>query len=327
MYKPHYSIILSNVGSCSDRFMSEGYSDPFTVDELFDRVSSIEHVEGVELIGDTHISTQNINQIKDNLSRTGLKAVSIIPNHSLSRKWGKGSFSSKDQIIRKDAIAHTKEMMDIASEIGCEIVSIWPGQDGYDYYFQADYIEERLWLEEGIKECCKHRKDIKVSIEYKIKEPRNRSYLSTVSNTLLMINEIDEENCGVTIDFGHALEAYENPAESVALLKRHGDKLFHIHMNDNYTLWDDDMITGSVHTIQYIEFFYWLKRTDYKGWISIDQYPYREDGKEAATESMMWLAALNKVMEKMNTSEVENVIKKGNASEACKMIRKYLMGE
>lgn len=89
--------------------------------------------------------------------------------------------------------------MDIAAELGGEIVSLWPGQDGYDYYFQADFIKERDWIVEGIRECCRHRKDIKVSIEYKPKEPRNRSYLSNVSNILLIVNEVDEENCGVTM--------------------------------------------------------------------------------------------------------------------------------
>ncbi len=63
-----------------------------------------------------------------------------------------------------------------------------------------------------------------------------------------MVREISAANCGVTIDYGHAAVAYENVAESIAVLKKYGDKLFHLHMNDNYTLWDDDMITGSVHT-------------------------------------------------------------------------------
>lgn len=326
MYKPRYSVILSNVGSCCDRYLSTGYSDPFTIEQLFDRVSSIKHVEGVELVANWHITKDNIDQIKENLDRTGLKLVSIIPDHFGQKKWGKGAFTSKDPNIRKEAVSHTKEMMDIAAELGCDIVSVWPGQDGYDYYFQADYIEERSWFEEGIKECCKHRKDIKVSVEYKIKEPRNRSYPSTVASTLLMVNEVNEDNCGVTIDYGHALVAYENVAESVAILKKYGDKLFHVHMNDNYGYWDDDMIACSIHTIPYIEFLYWLKKTQYKGWISMDQYPYREDGKEAVAESVLWLVALNDLVEKMDTDEVERIIKVGNAPEATRMLRKYLIG-
>jgi sugar phosphate isomerase/epimerase len=324
MFKPRYSVILSNVGSCCDRYMSSGYSNPFSIEELFERVAGIEHVEGVELVGNWHITDKNVKQIKDNLHRTGLKLVSIIPDHFGEMKWGKGAFSSKNAEIRREAVSSTKTMMDIAAELGGNLVSLWPGQDGYDYYFQGDYIEERSWFEEGVKECCQHRKDVKVSIEYKPKEPRNRSYPSNVSSTLLMVKEINEENCGVTIDYGHALVAYENVAESVAILSKYGNKLFHLHMNDNYGYWDDDMITGSVHTIPYLEFLYWLKGTDYQGWISMDQYPYREDGQKAVNESIQWLVAVNKVMNRMDENEVRNVIKMGDATESSKMLRKYM---
>lgn len=326
MFIPRYSVILSNVGSCCDRYLSTGYSEPFSIEQLFDRVAGIEHVKGVEIIGTWHITTNNVKQIKDNLDRTGLKLVSIIPDHFGQMKWGKGAFTSKKPAVRKEAVSHTKDMMDIAAELGCGIVSLWPGQDGYDYHFQADYIEERGWFEEGVKECCKHRKDINIAIEYKPKEPRNRSYPSNVSSTLLMINEISEANCGVTIDYGHALVAYENVAESVAMLKKYGDKLFHLHMNDNYGYWDDDMIAGSIHTIPYIEFLYWLKATNYEGWISMDQYPYREDGRDAVNESIQWMTAMNGIMNRMDEEEVKRVIEVGDAVESTKMIRKYLFG-
>ena len=327
MYSPRYSVILSNVGACCDRYLSTGYSDPLTIEEMFDKVAGIDHVQGVELIGNWNISTDNVKQIKANLERTNLKLVSIIPDHFGQAKWGKGAFTSKNPAIREEAVQHTKEMMDIAAELGGEVVSLWPGQDGYDYHFQADYIKERDWFVEGVKECCRYRKDIKVSIEYKPKEPRNRSYPSNVSSTLLMVNEVNEKNCGVTIDYGHALVAYENPAESVAVLKKYGDKLFHLHMNDNYGFWDDDMIVGSIHTIPYLELLYWLKLTNYNGWISTDQYPYREDGQKAVRESIEWLVTLNAVMNRMDDTKVQAVINAGDATEASKMLREYMFGK
>lgn len=326
MAKPRYSVILSNVGSCCDRYLSTGYSPPFPLEQLFGRVASIEHVEGVELVATWHIRPDNVRQVRDNLERTGLKLAAIIPDHFGQMKWGRGAFTSKDPAIRREAAAHTKEMMDIGAELGCGLVSLWPGQDGYDYHFQSDYIEERGWFEEGVKDCCRHRKDVRVAIEYKAKEPRIHSFPSNVSSTLLMVNAIGEPNCGVTIDFGHALVAYENVAESVAVLKKYGDKLFHMHMNDNYGYWDDDMIAGSVNTIATLEMLYWLKRTGYAGWLSMDQYPYREDGRDAVDESVRWLAAMDAVVDGMDGAEVERVIKSGNAVEASRMLRKLILG-
>lgn len=324
MYELKLSVILGNVGSCSDRYCTGGYSRSYTIEELFDRVRSIDGVSGVEMVANWHISQDNLDEVKYHLKRTGLKPVSIIPDHFGVAKWKNGSFSSKDPGIRREAVEHTKQMIRIAEEIGCPLISLWPGQDGYDYLFQADYIKERTWFEEGVAECCRYNKNIKIAIEYKPKEPRIRSYPSNVYSTLLMIKEIGEDNCGVTIDYGHALAAYENVAESVAVLKKYGDKLFHLHMNDNFTLWDDDMITGSIHTIGYLETFYWLKKTGYSNWISTDQYPYREDGREAVNESIQWIKKFLRVINEIDDSRVEELINTGDACKASSFMREIL---
>jgi len=319
-----YSVILSNVGSVADRYVPTGYGNPFSVDELFERASSIPQVSGVELIGTAHVDN-NVKELKMKLEEHRLQLSSIIPDHFGQMKWKYGSFSSREPQIRRQAIEHAKEMMDVAAELGGNLISLWPGQDGYDYLFQGDYTQERDWIAEGIKEVCNYRKDIKVGLEYKIKEPRTHSYISTAAVTLLLIQEIGADNCGVTIDFGHALNAYENPAETVALLKRYGDKLFHVHMNDNFRHWDDDMIVGSVHTIETLEFFYWLKRTNYDGWLSIDQYPYREDGLEAVREGVNAMESFVKMTDRLNAEEVESLLKSGNAVQASAFLRKLLL--
>ena len=46
-----YSVILGNVGQCSDRYMTCGYGRPFELPELFERVASIPGVTGIEYIG------------------------------------------------------------------------------------------------------------------------------------------------------------------------------------------------------------------------------------------------------------------------------------
>ena len=48
-------------------------------------------------------------------------------------------------------------------------------------------------LREGVQECCDYRKDVNISIEYKIKEPRNFSYPSTMAVILLMLEKLGRE--------------------------------------------------------------------------------------------------------------------------------------
>jgi len=320
-----FSAILGSFGACSDRFVSEGYSEQKPLDELFRLASETPDLKGVELVGNWHIREDNVKEIKENLEKYDLQLSSIIPDHFSKAEWGKGSFSSKDPKIRRKAIDVTKTMMDIAAELGCDKVSLWPGQDGFDYSFQGDYIEERKWITEGIRECAKYRPDIKICIEYKIKEPRTHSYINTVGTTLLIVNEIGLENVGVTLDVGHALNCYENVADSVAMLKIYGNKLFHLHLNDNYRLWDDDMIVGSVHTIEYLELLFWLDKTGYHGWYSMDLYPYREIGTKAVAESIKWIKGLFEVMDKIGRENIYRAIKSGDATKASAMIRKTLI--
>ncbi len=319
-----HSVILGNVGNFSDRYMGGGYQRDYTLTELFDRVKSIEGVTGVELVSNWHVTLQNAKEVKAQLERTGLKLVSIIPDHFGIKDYGRGAFSAKDPAIRRRTVEETRELIDVAKFLGGDLISLWPGQDGYDYHFQGDYIQEHGWFIEGVKQCCLYRPDVKISIEYKPREPRNFSYPATAATTLLMVKEIDEPNCGVTIDYGHSTAAKENVAESVAVIKRYGDKLFHIHMNDNYGMWDDDMITGSIHTIPFIEFFYWLKRTGYQGYISTDQYPYREDGRDACNESVRWFDVFEDLVDRIDEDELAGIFRSGNAVEVSAFLRRLM---
>ena len=160
-----FAVILANFGNRSDRYCGEGYGEDRTVSQLFDAAASVADLSGVELIGEWNIRKDNVRFIQDELARTGLQAVSIIPDHFAQRRWGKGAFCSRDSAIRRQAVEETMAMMDAAAEIGCPVVSLWPGQDGFDYPFQADYLLERDWLVEGIRACADHRTDVRVSIE------------------------------------------------------------------------------------------------------------------------------------------------------------------
>lgn len=319
-----YSVFISNVASCCDRYCA-AYGRPFSIEEMFERAASIPSLEAVDIVL-TEEFKSNIDTVKACFKKTGLALASVAVDTFANPIYQKGSLSSIDEGIRQMAIADTKFAIDFAREMGCKIVTLWPGQDGYDYMFSADYIKERTLFSDALKELCEYAGDIAVTLEYKLKEPRTHSYISTVGTTLLMLNEIGCDNAGIALDYGHAVLGYENPAESVAICKMYGDRLRHIHINDNYGVWDDDMVVGSVNTITYLEFLYWLKRTDYSGYITFDQFPYREDGRDAVSESAEWMSYLIELIDKADDKEIERVIASGSPIEASKLMRKILKG-
>ena len=95
---------------------------------------------------------------------------------------------------------------------------------------------------------------------------------------LLLVDEIDRPNMGLTLDFGHCLAAGENPAQSCAMVGARG-KLFGIQLNDGYTRLgaEDGMILGSVHPHMALEFVRWLQKTDFRGHVYFDTFPRNED--------------------------------------------------
>jgi len=290
---------------------------------MLKNAAAIKNIQGIELVGTWDVSPGNVKQIKKALKDSDLSCVSIIPDIFSEQKWKFGSFSSKDKKIRNDAANTILQTCEMAYELDCPLLNIWPGQDGYDYFFQADFSNQRTWLTEGIFYCADRNPKLRFSLEYKPKEPRTHSFLSRMADTLLICIQTGLDNVGVTMDTGHSFVAGENLAEAAVMAQSAGNKLFHLHFNDNYKTWDDDMITGSVHTSDFLELCYWLDKSEYTGWYSMDQYPYRENAKEALEESISWL---NFFHAKLKTKKklIDSVIRKDNAAASSKAIREIL---
>ena len=322
--KIRFSTVLGNFGNQPDRFCSTGYKENRTLDEMFADAAKVNDLSGLELVGTWHLNEKNIELVRDLKNKYNFSVPIVVVDTFAQKRWGNGSFTSKDKEIRKQAVEEVKKYMDIAVELGCYLIDVWPGQDGYDYCFQADYIVDTKNLIEGLSECANHRDDVKIGLEYKPKEPRTHCYVSSLAKTLYLIEKTGKENIGVVLDVGHALYAYENMAESVALCNMHDKKLFHLHLNDNYRLWDDDMMVGSVHLQEYLELLYWLKRTGYDGWYSLDIFPYREDGIGSANESISWLKEMIKAVNSVPGSEVEKTISEGDAVKSLALMRKMI---
>ena len=322
--KNRYSVILGNLGNTCDRFLSSGYKDSLPKKEMIRQAAEIPGIKGIELVGSWDITEETVGEIKSLLADHGLTCVSIIPDLFSQKRWGNGSFSAKDPEIRKQALEETRTVSRMARNMDCPLINLWLGQDGFDYPLTADYNQQRTDLMVGIRTVASEFPDLKFALEYKPKEPRTHSFHARAADTLLMAQETTLDNVGVCIDVGHAFVAGENVAESAVILQRYGKKLFHMHFNDNYRSWDDDMIVGSLHTVEYFELLFWLWETDYQGWYSMDQYPYREDGAAAVQESVAFLRSVEALLTEQRRKEIRALIAKGDATAATRWMRELL---
>ena len=122
-----------------------------------------------------------------------------------------GAFTNPDPAVRRRALELCEEGVDVAARLGAPTVKLWPGQDGFDYPFQADYRE--LWRLEldGVRTVAEMDPDVRVAIEYKTKEPRTHISLATAARTLLGIEQLGRDDVGIVVDLGHSLFAKETP--------------------------------------------------------------------------------------------------------------------
>lgn len=319
-----YSVILGNLGNTCDRFLPTGYKEARPKREMLREAASIPGIEGVELVGTWDIREDNAEEVKAWLKEDNLSCVSIIPDLFSQKRWGLGSLSAKDPAIRQQALDETRSVSRIARHLGCPLINLWLGQDGYDYPLTADYRKQRTDLMEGIRQVAGEFPDLRFALEYKPKEPRTHSFHARAADTLLMALETECPNVGVCIDVGHAFVAGENVAEAAVILQHHGEKLFHMHFNDNYRSWDDDMIVGSLHVVEYFELLFWLAETGYAGWYSMDQYPYREDGAAAVRESVAFLRSVERLLTQDVIAEMRELIAVGDPTATTRWMREIL---
>lgn len=285
-----YAVISSFMGQLRDRFHT--YGEPNSITDRIKAIASIPGVSGVELVFPQDFAETPPDEVAEVIKDHGLGVSAVNLNVKGDSEYRDGSFTHNDSRVRERAISGLREVLDVAATVGANTITCAPLNDGYDYAFETDYEEAWQWLVDGIRTGAEHRTDVRTSVEYKRSEPRARVVLDTAAKSLLLTNEVNLPHVGVTMDMGHALYAGEATTDAAAMLWR-ADKLFLVHVNDNYRDWDWDLIPGAVNFWDLMELMAYLERVGYSGWFTADVFPSRLDRKRAfATGYRMMAGAL-----------------------------------
>jgi xylose isomerase len=269
-------LIGSRLNSMKDR--PELWDTPLaTPADYVKRQAAVRGLTCVDFNYPQHFHTWSAAQAKVALDEAGLVAGAVCLRYP--SKFARGAMNHPDPVLRREAIELTKQAAEVAMELGCDEVVVWSAYDGYDYPFQVDY--DRLWhqLVEAFQEICDSYPQIKFSLEYKPTDENTRFF--TVPSTgaaLLLVDEIDRPNMGLTMDVGHMLMSGENPGQSIAQVGRR-NKLFGVQLNDGFTRLaaEDGLMFGSVHPSKALEIMYQLRKTGFTGHFYFDTFPQRSD--------------------------------------------------
>jgi L-rhamnose isomerase len=299
-----------------------------TVMQMAARAAKVDGLTDLDLNYPDHLGEKPAELAKK-LGDVGLAINGFAMRYYTNPAFKIGAFTNPDAKVRREAIDLTKAGIDAGREAGTNLMTIWLGQDGFDYAFQADYA--RMWQHEidGIREVCEHDPDCQISIEYKPNEPRSYSLMPDCATTLLAIKEAGCANLGVTLDFAHVLYADEQPAFAAAMIARHS-RLLGVHLNDGYAKRDDGLMVGAVHSIQTIELLRQIKRDGYDGAIYFDTFPDMT-GLDPVHECEVNIKTVRRMLKVVDRLEQDNrlsgAIDRQDAVSAQAIIQEVMLGD
>lgn len=312
-------------GQFVDRYATDAYGPPVGTLEAIERAARVGDLAAIDINYPFPEPDLTVARVKEALAKGGLRATAVTPV-IYNRQFQKGSFTHPDAAVRRAAVELGKRAIGVAHELGADYVKFWPGQDGYDYPFQADYAQIWDYAVSGIREVVTSDSRMRFAIEYKFKEPRTHITFSTAARTLLALQEIGADNLGIVMDLGHSLLAKETPAEEVELIARRG-KLTNVELNDNWRDWDDDLPVGSVHLTETLEFVHVLRKIGWKGYWMLDQFPFREDPVEAARASIRAIRALHRLLDRVDLKALKAAQDRQDALAAQRLVQQLFLGE
>jgi xylose isomerase len=243
-----------------------------TTADLIARAATVEGLNAADLNYPDHFAGASVAELKSAMDGSGVALNGLAMRYYTEPGFKLGAFTHPDAAVRQAAVDITRRGIDTLAQMGGSLMTLWMGQDGFDYSFQADYA--RMWdtTLEALDAVCAHNRHIDIAIEYKPNEPRSYSLMPDIATTLLAIRECGAANLGVTLDFAHVLYADEMPAHSAYLAARHS-RLLGVHLNDGYGKRDDGLMAASVHPVQTLELLVMLERIGYGGTIYFDTFP------------------------------------------------------
>jgi len=186
-------------------------------------------------------------ELREYADSLGMKIGAVNPNLFQEEEYRLGSVCSPDEGVRRKATDHLLECVEVAGEVGSDILSLWFA-DGTNYPGQDSFVERRHRMLDCLSEAYDAMpQDMRMLLEYKFYEPAfYHTDLSDWGTALTMCQKLGER-ADVLVDLGHHAQGV-NVEHIVALLLDEG-RLGGFHFNGR-KYGDDDLIVGSINPFE-----------------------------------------------------------------------------
>jgi L-rhamnose isomerase/sugar isomerase len=218
-----------------------------TLEEKLEDAAQVHRYTGICPSVAIHIpwdKTDDWDGIKKFAADLGLKIGAVNPNLFQEQQYKLGSICNPDNGIRKKAVDHMIECIEIANEIGSRDLSIWVA-DGTNYPGQDSFRDRKKRMEETLGEVYRALPDsMRMLLEYKFFEPY--FYHTDIGDwgTSYMLSMKLGYKAQVLVDLGH--HPLGTNIEQIVACLLDENKMGGFHFN-NKKYADDDLIVGSIN--------------------------------------------------------------------------------
>ncbi|BAS27965.1 TIM barrel protein [Limnochorda pilosa] len=319
--QPRFSVGVWYFSPAGNRF-HDRYQPVASIEERLERIARLAPlgVVGVEAHYPNEINEANLDLWRQFARQSGIRVLTVIPMLFWDADFEFGALSSPLAPARKKALDRTIRTLQLNKELGTDFAVLWPGIDGYEQPFGANFADARRRFVDGLVEALETVPGVRVAFEPKPYEPRGRTLFGTTAEGLLLAREVesrlqnaenrrllDEGHALVCLnpEVGHMLMAYEDLAYSFSMVLEAG-RLAHTHWNAQpLGGYDLDLPVGMVAPEQLEAGLYALKTHGYGEHFGLDLNPERMAPEEAVRVS---IEAIRTALDRINDLDHESIV-------------------
>jgi len=273
-------------------------------------------------------------EVRKLLDGEGLAAEFVAPRLWEDPRTIDGAYTSNDPACRAWAIERSLRAIDIAREVGTDLIVLWLAREGTYIRDSKDSRRAVPQIVEAINRLLEYDRGIRTAIEPKLNEPMDHAFLPTTGHAMAVgYLTSDPTRVGVNIETAHAILAELDPSDEMGFALAF-DKLYTVHLNDQNGLkFDEDRAFGSVDLRRAFNQVRVLDRYGYgrKGeYVGLDVKALRTQRADRALKhvanSRATFLALMDVVRSLDSAAVDRLIAERDYEELDAMIVRTLMG-
>jgi len=261
----------------------------FSVVEAIDRVADLGFA-GMELMADEPhawpltITDVTLSHIRDRLAARGLRLSNInaFPLNAVQDFWHP-AWIEPDADFRRIRVQHTVDALHMAARIGAPCVTTEPGGP-LPKGMERDRALDTFVA--GLREALAHAEQLGVQL---LVEPEPGLLIENAAEFIELAQRVESPMFGLNLDVGHFFCVGDPLPQTIAALQRYTR---HYHLEDIAATRVHEHLIPGRGAIDFVAVIDAIRATGYRGWLTIELYPYLDDPDGAGREAAAHLAPL-----------------------------------